>query len=75
MLIQGVEVTPENVEWLRQNVPEPAATTLRDALADDRLRLKPGDADQVLNALLDDPPPGLDELRATLLHERERRPM
>lgn len=74
MLIQAVEVTTDNAEWLRHNVPEPAATRLGHALDYDlvRLRFPHEEADQVLVALID-PPSGLEGLRAALLHEREHR--
>ena len=74
MLIQEVEVTTDNAEWLRLNVSEPAATRLRHALDYDlvRLRFPHEEADQVLVALID-PPSGLEGLRAALLHEREHR--
>ena len=74
MLIQEVEVTTDNAEWLRLNVPEPAATRLGHALDYDlvRLRFPHEEADLVLVALVD-PPPGLEGLRVALLHERERR--
>lgn len=76
MVIHGVEVTADNVEWLRVNLDDPAAQTLRGASDDDSVMLRFADeeADQVLTAL-NHPPPGLEELRAALLHERERRPI
>ena len=74
MLIQEVEVTTDNAEWLRLNVAEPAATRLHHALDYDlvHLRFPHEEADQVLVALIDSPP-GLEGLRAALLHEREHR--
>ena len=74
MLIHEVEVTTESAEWLRSNAPEPAATRLRHALDYDlvRIRFPDEEADQLLVAL-SDPPPGLEGLRAALIHEREYR--
>jgi hypothetical protein len=74
MLIQEVEVTTDSAEWLRSNTPEPAAARLRHALDYHlvQLRFSDEEADQVLAALID-PPPGLEGLRAALLHEREHR--
>ena len=56
MLIQEVEVTTDNAEWLRLNVPEPAATR-RHALDYNlvRLRFPDEEADQSLVALIDPP--------------------
>jgi hypothetical protein len=75
MLIQGVEVSPEHIEWLRLNVAEPTAATIREAM--DKgwvwLRVEPEDEDRIMAALIDKAPAELEELRDKLRREREHR--
>ena len=69
VLIQEVEVTTDNAEWLRLNVLNHSHKGYYNLV---RLRFPDEEADQSLVAPID-PPSGLEGLRAALLHEREHR--
>ena len=75
MLIAGVEVDTEHVEWLRTRVTEPTSSILRGALDQNSAvvgRLNFEDRERIL-AVLDVCPAELIELRDALLRERKCR--
>ena len=72
MLLAGVEVRPELVEWIRLLVAEPTATTLGEALEEGYsvVSLDIQDRTRIL-AVLDDAHPELAQLRVVLLRDLE----
>jgi hypothetical protein len=69
--LAGIPVRRELVRWIADQLPDdPAGRRLRRALDNDTriLGLEVDEREQIL-AVLDDPPAGLEELRATLLQE------
>ena len=72
MLLVGVEIRPELVEWIRLLVAEPTATTLRVAVDDDLSVVNLDIQDRIrILAVLDDPHPEFAQLRAVLLRDLE----
>lgn len=75
MLLSGVEVAPEHVDWLRTMVDEPTSSILREALDQSSGmvgRMSFEDRERIL-AVLDVCPAGLVELRDALMRERKYR--
>jgi hypothetical protein len=75
MLISGVDVDAENVEWLRTRVDEPTASILSEAIDQNSVgvgRMSFEDRERML-AVLDVCPVGLADLRDALLRERKYR--
>jgi hypothetical protein len=65
-----VPVRRELVEWIADQLQDPAGDRLRRALDNDtRILGLEIDEREAIPAALDDPPQGLEELRATLLQE------
>ncbi len=73
-IVAGIPLTAELVRTLVDLVDEPAASSLRMALDDDRIAvaLTVVERQQVLRGL-EDCPDGLSELRGVLLEEHESR--
>lgn len=72
MLLAGVEVRRELVDWVRLRVGEPTAAVLREALEEDRSVVSL-DIEQRIRILaaLTDAPEELGELRETLRRDLE----